>query len=273
MAAIHLQFRRVDTSLETLQFSQEEAFGIIRLSRPEVLNAINEQMAEELDQLLEEIEHNHRVRAVILIGSERAFCAGADLKAIHAQQKQGQQMGALLDRLARALEHIEYLGKPVGAAISGIAYGGGCEISLACDIRVAAENARIALSEVRLGVLPAGGGTQRLPRLIGLAKAKRMMLSGAPIDATTAQAWGLVDQVVPTEQLLQATKSFMSPFLEGAPLSQKAIKAATLAATNTDLATGLRIERQWSDFLNTTQDFREGITAFNEKRKASFQGK
>ncbi|MBE3557527.1 MAG: enoyl-CoA hydratase/isomerase family protein [Firmicutes bacterium] len=260
--------------METLRFDQEGSYGIIRFNRPEVLNAINEPMAEELDRLLDELEHNSDIRALILIGSERSFCAGADLKAIYAQQSSnGQGLNRLLEKLGRALEHIEYYGKPIGAAISGVAYGGGCEISLACDVRVAAENARIALSEVRLGVLPAGGGTQRLPRIIGLARAKQMMLSGAPIDAVTAEKWGLVDQVVPTDQLLQATKAFMAPFLEGAPLSQAAIKAAALAATNTDLSTGLRIERQWSDFLNTTQDFKEGVAAFNEKRAAHFQGR
>ncbi|MHB1127340.1 MAG: enoyl-CoA hydratase/isomerase family protein [Bacillota bacterium] len=262
--------------MSTIYFEQDGPIGIVRLNRPEVLNAINKDLTNEFITLLDDLEYKMDIRCMIVTGNERAFSAGADLKAVYEQQQLPSVPNALKNALGDVgylLRRMETYPKPIIAAIAGIAYGGGCEISLACDVRVAAENARVCLSEVRLGVLPAAGGTQRLARLIGLSRAKYMLLSGEPIDAQTAMDWGLVCRVAPTDRLLEAAKEVAQPFLKGAPLSTMAIKAAALASTNTDLATGLEIEQQWSMYLDKTYDKQEGIRAFNEKRTPLYQGR
>jgi len=255
---------------------QDGPFGIIRLNRPEVLNAISKDLTNEFIAILDDMEGRMDIQCLIVTGNKKAFSAGADLKAVYEQQQSPSGPNALKNALGDVgslLHRMETYPKPIIAAIAGIAYGGGCEISLACDVRVAADSARICLSEVRLGVLPAAGGTQRLARLIGLSRAKYMLLSGAPIDAQTALEWGLVCRVAPTDQLLEVAKEVAQPFIKGAPLSIMAIKAAALASTNTDMATGLEIEQQWSMYLDKTADKQEGIRAFNEKRPPRYQGK
>lgn len=260
--------------MQTITFENDGKFGIIRLNRPEVLNAINVELLDECIELLDQIEDERGLKAIIITGNERAFSAGADLKSIYAMQntKKLNPTEELLDGILTLLHKIETYTKPVIAAIDGIAYGGGCELALACDFRIATTKARIALSEVKIGVIPAGGGTQRLSRLIGLSRAKYMLLSGEPIDINTLHEWGLIHEVVPSEELVSKAKEFAAPFLNGAPLSQKAIKHLALAATNTDLPTGLELERQWSNSLHGSHDATEGIAAFNQKRKPVFQG-
>ncbi|WP_078428265.1 enoyl-CoA hydratase/isomerase family protein [Alkalihalobacterium alkalinitrilicum] len=260
--------------MESIMYEEEGSFGIIRLNRPEVLNALNYTIITELIELLDQLEENPEPRVLIITGTERSFSAGADLKSIYEMQQAGKSdaTGVLLDQVATLFNKIETYTKPVIAAIDGIAYGGGCELALACDIRIATHNARIGLSEVKLGVLPAGGGTQRLPRLIGLSRAKYMLLCGEPLDNKVLQDWGLIYDVVSSNELIQKAKEISEPFLNGAPLSQKAIKNAALASTNTDITTGIEIERHWSSFLHQTADAKEGIAAFNQKRKPVYKG-
>lgn len=262
--------------METIQYEERGEIGIVTFARPDVLNAINVQMAEELLELLDRVEEQVSPRILVLTGSERAFCAGADLKRVQQNQASGgagrTQQARLLERIRTLLRKFESTPKIIVAAIRGVAYGGGCEIALACDMRVASQNARIALPEVRLGVLPAAGGTQRLARIVGLGRAKQLLLGGEPVNADTALQWGLANAVFPDEGFLDATLEFLRPVLKGAPLSQAALKMSALASTHVDLETGLDIEGLWAAFLKTTEDSREGVAAFNEKRKATFKG-
>lgn len=260
--------------MEMIHYEQDDVFGIITLNRPNVLNALNDQLIEELIALLDQLEDQVEPRVLIITGTERAFSAGADLKSILSMQ-QSEKLNpteGFLRKVSALFNKIETYTKPVIAAINGIAYGGGCELALACDFRIASTKARIGLSEVKIGVLPAGGGTQRLPRLIGLSRAKYMLLSGEPIDVNTLCEWGLLHEVVNPSELIDKAKAFSSPFLNGAPLAQKAIKNLALHATNSDLHTGLELERQLSNNLHQSNDAKEGITAFNQKRKPTFQG-
>ncbi|WP_158555802.1 enoyl-CoA hydratase/isomerase family protein [Peribacillus glennii] len=260
--------------MNTIMYEQDEVYGIIRLNRPEVLNALNIAIVEDFIELLAKLEDQVEPRVLIITGTERAFSAGADLKSIYTMQQTGQlnPTEKLLNAVTTLFNKLETYTKPVIAAIDGIAYGGGCELALACDFRIATTNARIGLSEVKLGVLPAGGGTQRLPRLIGLSRAKYMLLSGEPVEVNTLQEWGLIHEVVSSEELIAKAKAFSAPFLNGAPLSHKAIKSLAVSSTNTDLNTGLEIERHWSNQLHGSNDAKEGIAAFNQKRKPVFQG-
>jgi len=262
--------------METIRYEDRGEIGIVTFARPEVLNAINVQMAEELLELILRLEEQIAPRVLILTGSERAFCAGADLKRVQQNREAGGagrvRQAQLLETIRTLLRKFESTPKIVVAAIAGVAYGGGCEIALACDMRVASQGARIALPEVRLGVLPAAGGTQRLARIVGLGRAKQMLLGGEPVSAETALQWGLVNAVLPAEGFLDAVLGFVQPVLKGAPLSQAALKMSTLASTHVDLETGLDIENLWAAFLKTTDDSREGVAAFNEKRKAAFKG-
>lgn len=260
--------------MKTIIYEQDDVFGIIRLNRPEVLNALNYTIVDEFIELLDKLEDEVEPRVLIITGSERAFSAGADLKSIYSMQQSGKlnPTERLLNGVTTLFNKIETYTKPIIAAIDGIAYGGGCELALACDFRIATAKARIGLSEVKLGVLPAGGGTQRLPRLIGLSRAKYMLLSGEPVDIHTLYEWGLIHEVVSSNELITKAKAFSAPFLNGAPLSHKAIKSLVVSSTNTDLTTGLEIERHWSNQLHGSNDAKEGIAAFNQKRKPVFQG-
>lgn len=261
--------------LKFITYEQEEQYGLIRLNRAEVLNAINKPLIDDLMGLLDRLENEIDPRVLIITGSERAFSAGADLKSVYTDD-QSVDLNAsdkLLDGLNQLMNRLEAYPKPIVAAIDGIAYGGGCELALACDFRIATTNAKIALSEVKIGLLPAGGGTQRLPRLIGLSRAKYMLLSGEPIDINTLMEWGLIHEVVKPRDLIQRAKEFSAPFINSAPLSLKAIKSLTLTATDKELSKGLQIERNTSDRLRESYDAREGISAFNQKRKPQFKGK
>ncbi|MDN3016173.1 enoyl-CoA hydratase/isomerase family protein [Paenibacillus sp. BSR1-1] len=261
--------------METISYEQEGLYGIIRLNRPDVLNALNDALCEEFIDLLNKLEDEIEPRVLIITGNERAFSAGADLKSLLAMQQLGKlnPTEEFLGKVKTLFNKIERYSKPVIAAIDGIAYGGGCELALSCDFRIASTKARICLSEVKIGVLPAGGGTQRLPRLIGLSRAKYMLLSGEPIEINTLYDWGLLHEVVSSDELLSKAKEFAAPFLNGAPLAQKAIKNLALSSTNTDLDSGLEIEKLLSNNLHHSNDAKEGIAAFNQKRKPIFQGK
>ena len=262
--------------MSSILYEQDGSFGVITLNRPELLNAISIDLAEELSALLDKLEGELEPRVLIITGSERSFCAGADLKSVRDRGSDTNPALAskrFLDGINELFTRMEMYPKPIIAAMAGIAYGGGCELSLACDTRVVGDNSHIALSEVRLGVLPAAGGTQRMPRVIGLARAKHMMLSGEPIDGQTAVDWGFAQAVAPAADVVQAAKELGASYLKGAPVSQTALKACALAAFDSDMATGLKTERQWANFLHTTSDATEGVAAFNEKRKPNFQGK
>ncbi|MGY8524337.1 enoyl-CoA hydratase/isomerase family protein [Paracidovorax citrulli] len=248
--------------------------ALIRLNRPERMNAIGGNMKNELAHaLFERARADDAVRCVVITGAgDRAFCAGADIKEradrdvpqaqYHLQQKATHE-------LFRAIEQFE---KPLIAAINGVALGGGLEIALCCDVRIAAEDARLGLPEARIGVLPAAGGTQRLPRLVGVGIAKELMLTGDHIDAQRALRIGLVNQVVEREALLPTALAMAGRMAANAPLAVRYVKHAIDLGMQVGIEAGLEYERYAAALVVSSDDRREGMRAFVEKRKPVFRG-
>jgi len=250
---------------ETLIYEKEEGIGIITLNRPGRMNALDEQLVKELGQIIDETEGDEQVRVVILAGREKFFSAGADIRE--------EVPPNFLKRVRDLFHKIEYSDKPFIAAVSGIAYGGGCELSLVCDLRIASETAKFGMPEIKIGAIPAGGGTQRLPRLIGATRAKELLFSGDPIDANEAYRIGLINKVVPVEALLEEAKRMAQLLLERPPVALRMAKLAVNTGMNTDLETGLDYEAHCATILFTTEDLKEGMAAFREKRKPVWKGR
>jgi enoyl-CoA hydratase len=260
---------------DVVLFEQAQAVGIVTLNRPEALNALTPQMLDRLGQLLTELEGSDAVRALVLTAAgEKAFCVGADLKA-RAQEygDDGAGPDPFADRVRRVFGQLEALPMPTIAAVNGYALGGGLELALACDLRVAAEHARFGFPEARVGSMPGAGGTQRLARLVGPSRAKELMFTGEHIDAAEAYRIGLVNRVVPAAQLHDAARALAATMATRAPLALRAIKAAVNLAWDVSLDAGLAFERTAHAVLRTTRDRREGIQAFLEKREPQFTGR
>jgi enoyl-CoA hydratase len=242
----------------------------LTLNRPDKLNAIDGAMLDALDEVLDEIERDRDVRAVILTGAGRAFSAGADIKEwtaltpLEFGRSWGLRGHALFDRLAA-------LPPPVIAALNGIAFGGGLELALCADIRIASAQARLGLPEVTIAALPGWGGTQRLPRLIGAGPAKHMILTGQAVDATKAEAWGLVSEVVAPDALLARARELAAQIAANAPLSVQAAKRLIDAALPATPAATL--ETQAGALCGSTEDAKEGRASFLERRPPRYQGR
>jgi enoyl-CoA hydratase len=254
---------------ETLVFDKEDAVGTITLNRPERLNAINFQLVRDLDDLLTEIEEDDEVRTVILTGAGRGFCAGADIKEMSDPGAKQLPIGKRYTFFNK-LEDIE---KPVIAAINGPCNGGGLELALCCDFRIASEAANFGLGEVKLGIIPAGGGTARLPRLIGPGRAKEFLYFGNRIDAREANRIGLVNRVVPHEDLVAEARRWASELAERPSLSLKMLKYCVNLGMQMDLMGAIDYAAKCAAVLRKSEDHREGIMAFVEKRKPVFKGK
>ncbi len=259
-------------ALSTLRYDAEDGIALITLDRPERRNAMDRQLVRELGDAVDLVEGDEGVRVAIITGEGRAFCAGADIKerAEHPDEMEVQRSSRVLSPLFRRLER---LGKLFIAAVNGPAFGGGCELALACDLRVAAAGATFALPEVRLGILPGAGGTQRLPRLVGAARALEMMLMARTITADEALDWGLVNRVVPPGEVVPEARRIAVELLAKAPLALGVIKQAVGVASSTDLDSGLQYEQRCADMLALTEDRREGYQAFAEKRQPVFRGR
>lgn len=256
---------------ETLLLSVEEGIATVTLNRPAVLNALNHQVFSELAQVGQKLADDNSVRAVIITGGEKVFAAGADIRDM---AKADAMDIALADRPSmKAFNIIENMPKPVIAAVAGYALGGGCELSLVCDVRIAADNAKFGLPEITLGILPGAGGTQRLPRLIGAGKAKEMIFSGDFIEAEEALRVGLVNKVVPAEQLMPEAKRLAKRFAMRGAVALRMAKSAVNEGLRMDLEAGLQYEHKCFSLLFATQDQKEGMQAFLEKRRPNFQGK
>lgn len=243
----------------------------VTINRPDKMNALNKQVFNDLEAVLNEMESNVDIKAAIITGSgSKAFVAGADISEFNGLS--GEEGMALAKRGQDIFFRIENNRKPVVAAVNGFALGGGCELAMACHFRIASDNAKFGQPEVNLGLIPGYGGTQRLTQLIGKGRALELLLTGSMIDAATAHQYGLVNHVVPQDQLLEKATSLLQTILQKAPLAVASCIQAANAAFEPNGA-GYAQEIQTFGHCFTTEDMKEGTAAFLEKRKPSFQGK
>ena len=256
----------------TLLYGVTDGIARVTVNRPEKLNALNAAVIAELDETVALVERDPSVRGVVLTGAgPKAFVAGADIDEIAAQGP--------LEGKARALEgqrvfrRLERLGKPVIAAVNGFALGGGCELAMACHLRVASEQARFGQPEVKLGIGPGYGGTVRLPRLVGRGRALELLLTGQMIDAQEAYRIGLVNRVVPADRVLGESEQLLRAILENGPLAVRACLEAVDAGLDSGVDEALLLEANLFGLLSGTEDMREGTAAFTAKRKPEFRGK
>jgi len=256
---------------ETIALEREDSIAILRFNRPNVLNALNRQVFWEMISIFDEIQKDVEPKVVILTGTDRAFVAGTDINEMEKLSSFGAREFASLAR--KAFDKVENLDRPVIAAINGFALGGGCELAMACDIRIASEKARLGQPEINLGIMPGSGGTQRLPRLVGPSKAKRLIFTSELIDAKTAFGIGLVDLVVPHDQLMDETKKLAFTIAGKSKVSLALAKSAIDRGLNMDLRTALDYEIECFAQSFATEDQKEGMKAFLEKRKAVFTDK
>jgi enoyl-CoA hydratase/carnithine racemase len=247
-----------------------DRIATIRLDRPK-MNALNEAVQEQLRSAAAEVSHRDDVRAVVLYGGERVFAAGADIKEMEPMEY--ADMARRSADLQSAFTAVARIPKPVIAAITGYALGGGCELALTADFRICGEDAKLGQPEILLGIIPGAGGTQRLPRLVGPAKAKELIFSGRFVDAAEALVIGLVDAVVPPDQVYRAALDWAGRYVDGPALAYRAAKEAVDRGLETDLETGLVIERTYFESLFATEDRASGMRAFVEKKQPGFTGR
>jgi enoyl-CoA hydratase/carnithine racemase len=254
-----------------IDYTKEGKVAIFTLNHPEALNAVTpDEIAQWSESLMEFRDDDSLLVAIVTGSGQKAFCAGADIKTmLPFMQATAGHPHKRPPTIMRGLK----MWKPMVAAVNGIAVGGGLEIVLACDIRIAAENAMFGVPEVTLGLIPGWGGTQRLPRVIPWSKAAEMLLTGRPIDAQEAYRVGLVNKVVPQAQLMEEAKKMAELLCRPGPLAVRAAKQAMHEGMSVDLESGLEIEELLEDYCLKTEDFAEGSAAFTEKRRPNFKGK
>ena len=258
--------------LENLLYEKKGAIGYVTLNRPKVLNALNRGTWRDLRTAFEDARDDPEIRGIILTGAgDKAFIAGADIGELaHVTAVEAEQSSSYGQAV---LDLIENLGKPVIAAVNGYALGGGCETAMACTIRVAAEHAKFGQPEVTLGLIPGGGGTQRLPRLVGKGRALQLILSGGMIDAQEAHRIGLVNEVVPAGDLLIRAEAILKQIFANAPIAVKFSLEAVNRGLETNLADGLSLEASLFGLCAGTGDKAEGTSAFLAKRAPQFHGR
>jgi enoyl-CoA hydratase/carnithine racemase len=248
---------------------KREAVGIARLNRPDARNALSAELMEELGALVEAWDADPEVRCIVIAGSDQWFAAGADIKAMAARSFQD----VLVTPSARFWPRLAACRTPLIAAVSGFALGGGCELALLCDMVVASETAELGQPEITLGIIPGGGGTQRLARVIGKQRAMEVVLTGRRIDAQEALRFGLVNRVAGKKEWLDAALELAEVVARRPPIAARLAKQAVLAAEETTLAAGLEQERRLYELAMATEDRVEGMTAFIEKRRPEFKGR
>jgi methylglutaconyl-CoA hydratase len=261
-----------DSLIKTVQVEKRSSgIAIVTLSRPESANALSKQMLYELRDVIDDLKNSPDVRVVILTGSgEKAFCSGADLKERKGMtENEARQTVRLIGTI---VNEVAALPQPVIAALNGVAFGGGLELALACDLRIGALEAKVGLTETSLGIIPGAGGTQRLPRLIGLGKAKELIFCAKRLTAEEAEAIGILEHIVPREKLMQKALEIAETMAKNAPLALIQSKIAINNGIEADLCTGLKIEELAYNTLFPTEDRLEGLRAFAEKRSPQYKG-
>ena len=248
--------------------TEAEKVGIVTLNRPKQLNALNDQLMDELGAALQAFDADPAIGCMVITGSEKAFAAGADIGAMATLSFAEAYKG---DFITRNWEKIRTIRKPVIAAVSGFALGGGCELAMMCDFIIAADNARFGQPEIKLGIIPGAGGTQRLPRAVGKAKAMDMALTGRMMDASEAERAGLVSRVVPLEKLMEEALGAALMISDYSQIATMATKESVNQAFEGSLNDGIHFERRLFHALFATADQKEGMNAFVNKRKANFQ--
>jgi len=250
---------------------QENGIGIVTLNRPEAANALSRALLLELGNLLQEIKFQKDVRVVILTGAgKKVFCAGADLKERAGMNETEVRQAVAL--ISKTINEVEKVPQPVIAALNGSAFGGGLELALACDIRYAADDIQLGLTETSLGIIPGAGGTQRLPRLVGIGKAKELIFAAKRITAKEAERIGLVEYAVPRAELMERALELARQIADNAPIAVRQAKRAVQSVFNVDLETGLAIEQLAYEATIPTKDRLEGLQAFKERRKPVYKG-
>ncbi len=257
--------------LEYVKYEVKDAIGILTISREKALNAINKQVMDEIAAILEEIEADKELRGLIITGAGRAFVAGADIASQSVMNsEEGYNWGANGNRVFRRFELLDI---PVIAAVNGFALGGGCELALSTDYIIAGEKAKFGQPEVGLGITPGFGGTQRLPRKIGISKAKELLFSGRMVTAQEAFELGLGDKVVPQEELMDKAMEMMESFKKNAPIAVAHVKKAVNEGMQLDIDSGIKTENKYFGECFATEDQKEGMKAFLEKRHAEFKNR
>jgi enoyl-CoA hydratase len=259
-------------AFDNLLLERDGAVAIVTINRPTVLNALNAQTLDELRRVIRDLKQDESVRVVILTGAGgKSFVAGADINELAVQTPTSGRDHALTGQ--HVFDDIENLGKPVIAAINGYALGGGCELAMACTLRIAADTAKLGQPEVTLGLLPGYAGTQRLPRLVGKGKALELILTGALVGADEAQRMGLVNRVVPAASLMVETRKLADQLAKSAPIAMRYIISAVNNGVEMPFAEACRYEATLFGLVASTDDMREGTAAFLEKRPAEFKGR
>ncbi len=257
---------------ENILLEVEHGIATVTINRPKKLNALNAETITQLFQIFKKLKSDTEVKVIIITGSgEKAFVAGADIEEIRDHDDISGRIFAL--RGQRVFRFIEKMDKPVIAAINGFALGGGCELAMACHLRIASENAKFGQPEINLGLIPGYGGTQRLPRIIGSARALYLLLTGEMVDAQKALELGLVNEVVPQENLLKRAREIAETLAAKAPIAREYILKAVTEGIEMNLDAGLNLEAELFGNICGTEDMKEGTTAFLEKRAPKFKGK
>lgn len=257
--------------METILYEEKEKIGFLTLNKPEVLNALDAQVLEEIDEVLDRIEKENSIQVLILTGAGRAFAAGAD---IGAQSVLDMEGGRAWGRRGSAIfRKLELFPIPTIAAVNGFALGGGCELAMACDMILASSKAKFGQPEVGLGITPGFSGTQRLPRLVGKVKAMELILTGEMIRADEALRIGLVNEVTEPEHLIERAQELAEKIKKNGPLAVKYAKAAMIRGTQMDMDSAIAVENELFAMCFATGDQKEGMQAFLEKREPDFQGK
>ncbi len=264
-----MKFAQLSTKLENVKLELEDHILVVTMNRPKALNALNNQTLDELQEVTKMIVEDDDVYGVIITGEGRGFVAGADI--VQMKPYKSEEGRTYAGYAQDTFNKIEALDKPVIAAVNGFALGGGCELALSCDIRIASEKAVFGQPEVTLGIMPCFGGTQRLPRLIGTGLAKEMIYTGRQVKAEEAKQFGLVNKVVAAKELIDIAKAMMKDILKVSPIGIKYAKIAINKGADMDLKNGLELEKDLVGLCFATEDKEIGMTAFLEKAKPSFR--